>query len=106
MGVEDTSDNGCYCSDDELRGMLRLLFQDVKARTCTVPNMAVTSSLAPSPNRVPGPPGLPPPTREGLIWAAFHACDVDNDGWLKSQELRKFAIHAGFNGGDEDWDRE
>lgn len=127
--VDDDSDNGCYCTDEELRSMLRELFPKVKARADAKSRSQTTDAAPPAvPPRPSRPPGLatpdfapaaPPYTgplpmnpaleevkvfdRDGLIEAAFAACDIDGDDRLSSSEMRVFAGWIGFQGGDADW---
>uniref|UniRef100_A0A7R9ZYS0 Calmodulin n=1 Tax=Pyrodinium bahamense TaxID=73915 RepID=A0A7R9ZYS0_9DINO len=76
--VNDRSDAGCYCSDGELKDMLKELN----------PNAGEISS------------------RGTLISAVFRACDRDGDGRLNGGEMRNFAGFTGFDGDDEAWDKE
>jgi len=76
--VNDRSDAGCYCSDGELRDMLKELN----------PNAGEISS------------------RGTLITTVFRACDRDGDERLNDEELRAFARLTGFDGDDEAWSKE
>eukprot|EP00747_Dinoflagellata_sp_TGD_P116370 gnl/TRDRNA2_/TRDRNA2_172360_c2_seq1.p1 gnl/TRDRNA2_/TRDRNA2_172360_c2~~gnl/TRDRNA2_/TRDRNA2_172360_c2_seq1.p1 ORF type:complete len:676 (-),score=163.69 gnl/TRDRNA2_/TRDRNA2_172360_c2_seq1:215-2191(-) len=89
--VDDESDDGCHCTDEELRAMLRVLFQDVKEREAKVAE-AVAEEL--------------PSQRSKLMKAVFHALDVDGDQRLNMQEMLRFACFCGFDGGDEVWAEE
>lgn len=44
--------------------------------------------------------------RGKLIRDVFKACDNDEDGHLNSEDLRRFAVHTGFDGGDSEWTQE
>eukprot|EP00930_Biecheleria_cincta_P092427 TRINITY_DN8233_c0_g1_i1.p1 TRINITY_DN8233_c0_g1~~TRINITY_DN8233_c0_g1_i1.p1 ORF type:complete len:2246 (+),score=491.91 TRINITY_DN8233_c0_g1_i1:182-6919(+) len=92
--VDDTSDNGCYCSDEELRDLLNKSKKSQKSQ----------------------PPNFPPPpapaqnkdldSRAQLVESVFHALDTNKDGQLSANEMRPFATHTGFDGSDHDWAEE
>merc|ERR1712176_28368 len=44
--------------------------------------------------------------RSELIRAVFRACDADGNGRLTKDELQRFAVHTGFDGGSDDWAEE
>jgi len=44
--------------------------------------------------------------RSELIRAVFRACDADGNGRLTKDELERFAVHTGFDGGKDDWAEE
>jgi len=76
--VDDRSDAGCYCSEIELKDMLKEIN----------PNAGELSS------------------RGALITAVFNACDQDKDGRLNNEEMRVFAKFTGFDGPEEAWEKE
>ncbi|CAJ1352936.1 unnamed protein product [Effrenium voratum] len=77
--ANDKSDDGCYCSDDELRSLL-----------------AKVSIAHPTANAA-------SETRRTLIHAVFVALNKNGLGMLSENEMRVFAVHAGFDGSDEEW---
>jgi len=108
--VDDDSDNGCYCSDDELSSMLdRLLAarpskvqepepenqqdQEPILRTPSFTDLATTETEPANP-------------RTELILRVFYACDSDGDGRLNQQEMKKMAAQTGFEGTDAEWAEE
>lgn len=91
--VDDESDNGCYCTDDELVDMLKKLFPAVKE---------VAAAAAPVPAAA-SPDGA---DRTQLIGDVFRVCDRDGDGRLSSSEMRPVAELIGFEGDDASWQNE
>lgn len=75
--VDTSSESGCYCSDEELAGILQKLSK--------------SSTMAP---------------RDHLKCDVFGHFDQDSDGWLNLQEARKFAEATGFDGDDATWKEE
>jgi len=107
--VEDDSDDGCYCTDEELREMLSQLQPEPEADSGPAERAAPASQPeAPSFSPPPGAsiPEPAPNTRRELIHAVFKACDVDKDGLLCSSEMRVFAGTTGFSGSDDEWEEE
>lgn len=75
--VNDKSDSGIYCSDQEFRGMLKKISQAKAAQT-----------------------------RPDLIKRAFRVLDVNGDGFLNKEEMRGFAELGGFKGTPAEWQKE
>lgn len=44
--------------------------------------------------------------RARLVRELFRALDTDDDGWLREQDMRRFADCLGFEGSDSDWREE
>jgi len=96
--LNDQSDSGCFCSDEELRSLLTKLEDPAEKAKLVVPKPKsgnqkeqdlVASEL-----------------RSDIIGAVFRACDADRDGRLSEKEMRGFAIHTGFRGTEEEWSKE
>lgn len=87
--VDDNSDNGCYCTDDELQTMLQIM----KADCLSQEQQASRASKEVQPS----------PARSALIAAVFELLDKDNDNLLKEHEMRAFAGFTGYEGSDEQW---
>mmetsp|Transcript_148200 Transcript_148200/g.475975 ORF Transcript_148200/g.475975 Transcript_148200/m.475975 type:complete len:1751 (-) Transcript_148200:103-5355(-) len=84
--VNDKSESGCYCDDDELRaikGALELEGREVAMRAAAYS-----------------------PERTALVHEVFRMFDTDGDGRLGEQELRAFAEHLGFKGSEAQWAEE
>jgi len=105
--VNDQSDNGQYCTDEELRDMNGKL-----AASRPPPGLGGTPPVAPQqpPGQPPQPMQLPPPrppleqrSREMLIEDTFALCDQDRDSRLQAAEMRTFAGFVGFEGNDAEW---
>ncbi|CAL1153427.1 unnamed protein product [Cladocopium goreaui] len=98
--VNDQSDAGCYCSDEELRDLLRSLppLPPPSAATVPPPRAAV-----PVPGTV---PGAPAGARQQLIDSVFHALNRSASGQLSAAEMRPFAEKTGFSGSNEEWQEE
>lgn len=84
--VNDPSDRGCYCTDEELRKMLQSWADSAPAAT-----PQVSSPLS---------------TRGELIAAVFKSCNVSGTGILVASEMRRFAGSTGFDGTDSEWTQE
>jgi len=93
--VNDSSNDGCYCTDEELRKMLRQLLPLVTART----REAAEGRMDPAQK----PTDQEQAARMCLIHAVFHALDADGDNVLNSREMRRFADFCGFASGDDVW---
>mmetsp|Transcript_108916 Transcript_108916/g.308024 ORF Transcript_108916/g.308024 Transcript_108916/m.308024 type:complete len:686 (+) Transcript_108916:3-2060(+) len=96
--LNDRTDSGCYCSDEELRSLLaKLEDPDAKAKLLPRPRPAQAG---------PQDAGPKASLRKDLVAAVFRACDVDKDGVLSEKEMRGFARHTGFEGTAEEWANE
>mmetsp|Transcript_78046 Transcript_78046/g.246529 ORF Transcript_78046/g.246529 Transcript_78046/m.246529 type:complete len:665 (+) Transcript_78046:60-2054(+) len=102
--VNDQTDAGCYCSDDELRIMVRDFFPEVRARTAAPPAAAAPPVPAPPPAPTQDPAEVPARTK--LIRSVFEALDRDGDQRLSSQEMYRLASMVGFQGNDGEWQAE
>jgi Ca2+-binding EF-hand superfamily protein len=91
--VEDTSDGGCHCRDEDLEAV-------ISSGTAISPTMTQAT-----PDTTPG-AATPVMDREALIHAAFRALDGDQDGFLSLWEMHAFSKHIGFDGSNEDWEDE
>merc|ERR1719362_83096 len=97
--VDDPSDAGCHCTDDELQKMVR----DLAA--AKPPATAPAKSSLSQPDLRPSQPGLDT-ERQQLVQEVFHFCDRDSDGRLKKDEMLRFAELTGFEGNGQEWDEE
>jgi len=92
--ANDTSDEGCYCTTDELRTILRDLFPKVRARRETTAAAEAAAAAA------------APQSRPELVRRLFEVCDRDGDQRLNCREFRRFADAIGFEGEDQQWEVE
>jgi len=105
--VDDGTDDGCYCSDEELRAMLAGVAAEQPPRAQDVWNDVVVAESKPDWSLGPADDiGLPSTARAVLVRNVFRAFDVDADAVLNAYEMRKFAVHTGFDGNDEEWTQE
>eukprot|EP00971_Amphidinium_carterae_P031982 630102-Amphidinium_carterae.1 len=98
--VNDNSDDGCYCSDEELQGMIARL--DAAPTAVAVSNLLTMSATQTTVTVV----DTYGDGRSDLIRDVFTSCDTNRDGCLDKAELRVFAQETGFDGRDEDWESE
>lgn len=98
--LNDESDSGCFCSDEELRSLLTKL-QDPAEKAKLV--VAKQSSRDAEVSRGPVEQDV---LRSDIIGAVFRACDADKDGRLSEKEMHGFAKHTAFKGTDEEWSKE
>merc|ERR1711884_734294 len=94
--LNDQSDSGCFCSDEELRSLLAKLEDPAEKAKLVVPK------FRPKPED----PAELDVLRSDIIGAIFRACDVDRDGRLSEKEMRGFATYTGFRGTEEEWSKE
>ncbi|CAJ1425264.1 unnamed protein product [Effrenium voratum] len=118
--ANDKSDDGCYCSDDELRSLLaKASVPKQAAPKPAAPMSSMPSSQprpAPQPTPAPQPrpaehvpsqqPNIQPDSRAELIRSVFRALDRTGRGVLSAEEMLQFATHTGFDGSDQDWQAE
>ena len=109
--ANDKSDDGCYCSDDELRSLLAKISVPKPAVPTAAPPAASPPSSQPRPGVQVDPNNLPnnrswAQERSELIGSVFRALDRTGKGVLSSEEMLQFATHTGFDGSDQDWQRE
>merc|ERR1712194_321648 len=88
--VNDESENGCWCSEEDLRGMVKDLFAQVQSRVQPAQIAQVDQ----------------PNSRPRLIKAVFDASDTDGMPGLSSEEMCRFARMMGFDGSAQDWKTE
>lgn len=99
--VDDESENGCYCTDEELRNMLKDLpapavkRADVPVKTPHTPVSRAADATSSS--------RAAPSSRADLTFAVFSICDSDGDSRLKCSEMFAFAVQTGFDGDEADW---
>jgi Ca2+-binding EF-hand superfamily protein len=86
--INDKSEAGCFCSDDELRDLLK--------KVSNVPK-------APMAPMIPKAKATLPDPRKRLISSVFSACDTDSDNKLNQKEFKRFAAFTGFDGPEEQW---
>eukprot|EP00435_Cladocopium_sp_Y103_P068026 s247_g30.t3 len=91
--VNDTSENGCYCTDDDLR---------LVVEKQSVPNGHDGTVVMPPGNQA----SATDLGRRALITAAFHALNRSGTGHLSATEMRPFAELTGFSGTDREWQEE
>ncbi|CAK9015767.1 unnamed protein product [Durusdinium trenchii] len=116
--ANDTSDDGCYCSDEDLRDFLQ--------STCGRATSQAAPVAPPEPRRGPadyadyfGTPNgagaatnhapwkaLGTPERTHLIEIVFTALNKSGTGYLNADEMRLFANQTGFEGTDAEWREE
>lgn len=129
--VNDLSERGCYCSDDQLRELLQpcgelkslpivagasevvgaAVAEAAKATVAGVTRPrqpgtargdgAVIREMLPTPS-----PTVIPPVRAELIRTVFEACDRNRDGVLDAAEMMAFAVLTGFSGSEAEWREE
>jgi len=111
--VDDETDDGCYCSDEELQGMatkLKSTQPPPPAKKPPAPAREPPARSPPQPKAAgPSPVVAADPgkmTRVDLIGVVFRSCDTNSDGFLNAQEMCPFARHIGFEGSDEEWGKE
>ncbi|CAE7390645.1 unnamed protein product [Symbiodinium sp. CCMP2456] len=102
--VNDSSDEGCYCSDSELRALLQQQQQQpppstTPAKAAPVAAKAAAAGVAPS--RAPA-----KDPRRDLIEAVFSSLDKTSKGHLTAADMRPFAEQTGFSGSDHEWQAE
>merc|ERR1712100_255723 len=94
--ADDDSETGCYCSDEELRSIVRSHVKSATAQS--------THAVAPTSGYVASPPSNgAASSRSAAIRTVFIACDSDGDGQLCESEMRIIASRAGFSGTDSQW---
>jgi Ca2+-binding EF-hand superfamily protein/predicted GNAT family acetyltransferase len=119
--VNDESDDGCYCTDEELMSMLQQTSKIVDGKVAAsepeatashgstisglpaTPPVASPPQLAPVPLQSKVPVSSSKMTRNDLIHVVFRACDDNGDGFLSQEEMHQFATYIGFQGSDEAW---
>lgn len=109
--IDDQSDDGCYCTDEELQAMHKKL-------TATRPTSNVVPAARPPPGTSSTPTSEPqksqPATtntqmhsstssRSATIKDLFLLLDIDRDGFLSAEEMLLFACHTGFEGSLDEW---
>jgi len=113
--ANDTSDDGCYCTTDELRTILRDLFPKVRARrAATAAAAAAAAAEASTAEAAKVSPAAhqrlqaaaPHHSRSELVRLIFEVCDCDGDQRLNLLEMRRFADAIGFEGEDQEWEVE
>eukprot|EP00434_Breviolum_minutum_P029228 symbB.v1.2.025851.t1/scaffold2538.1/size76676/5 len=85
--VNDQSESGCYCSDEELRALLQKL-----------PPPSTSKGRVPQPPTGSG--------RSDMIKSAFTALNRSGSGHLSAAEMKPFAEKTGFSGTDAEWQEE
>jgi Ca2+-binding EF-hand superfamily protein len=114
--VEDRSDQGCFCSDKELQGMLTSRGSEVPApgvqtsafheeerehvASASLGQSTAVVSAAASPMEAQA------SRRAQLVRMAFARFDADGDGILNEREMHVFAAMTGFDGTEADWAEE
>ena len=96
--VDDKSDLGIYCTDQQLTEML-----NSAPSSRPMPAQPSGSRKRPSEKRA------QPPVenvRWDLLTAAFEALNWTGTGQLSADEMRPFANETGFEGTDEEWTEE
>merc|ERR1712139_258945 len=92
--VNDASDAGAYCSDEDLDQLLaNLQTNDVQAAQANEKERM----------ELPDPSTVAQLPRKHLIREVFRAFDTDFDGKLRVKEMQRFAECTGFDGTQEDW---
>merc|ERR1712190_656620 len=81
-------DEGCYCTEEELRSMVLHLMPKASERKAEP--VKVNEKMS----------------RPELISAVFKLCDRDGDAVLNAKELRIFASQTGFEGDEKAWNEE
>lgn len=113
--VDDESDRGCYCTDDELRSVWAGVRSEPDAAPCTPVASSSTAQSKSLPTEVcvksqGAMPDIAADVRKlgraELIRAVFHACDADCDALLSREELLSFSSRTGFHGTGEEWAEE
>jgi len=92
--VNDTSERGIYCRDVELATMVRQL------------NASNFLGGGEGGGEGGGKLSLTPVSRNAIIRTIFHLCDKDGNKLLNEQEMRGFAMTAGFRGSEQEWAKE
>ncbi|CAE8678105.1 unnamed protein product [Polarella glacialis] len=94
--VDDESDNGCYCTDEELRDLMAKL-----RPVAPVP-------ASPAAQHSNGAPSFAKDSdsRSEVVREVFKRLDTNRAGFLSAQDMLPFANHTGFDGSDADWAEE
>ncbi|CAK0817309.1 unnamed protein product [Prorocentrum cordatum] len=85
--VDDASERGVYCTDEELAGIHQRLVADRLVRGARAPGDRADAAAA----------------EVRVARLLFQLLDLDGDGRLCAEELRPLAILTGFEGDDEEW---
>jgi len=111
--IDDQSEKGCYCTDEELRIMLIALEEPHAANTTETRLLQPTdtkdifkpATVADPPLEQAAQQSFPAPSlqRGVLLRTVFHLCDADGDGFLTSDEMHRFARQKGFDGTQAEW---
>ncbi|CAE8620090.1 unnamed protein product, partial [Polarella glacialis] len=100
--VDDESDNGCYCTDEELRDLMAKLRPAPVAPVPAAPAAQRgngSSTAAPSHAKESD-------SRSEVVREVFKRLDTNRAGFLSAQHMLPFANHTGFDGSDADWAEE
>eukprot|EP00928_Gymnodinium_smaydae_P035569 TRINITY_DN25010_c0_g1_i1.p1 TRINITY_DN25010_c0_g1~~TRINITY_DN25010_c0_g1_i1.p1 ORF type:complete len:723 (+),score=177.78 TRINITY_DN25010_c0_g1_i1:68-2236(+) len=107
--VDDESENGCYCTDEELTTMLETLEASAPALAAAPaappaqePRISAQPAQADEPDTGAGATGR----REELVLEVFNACGGERTGRLLQKGMRLFATETGFDGDDAAWAQE
>eukprot|EP00933_Yihiella_yeosuensis_P005086 TRINITY_DN109515_c0_g1_i1.p1 TRINITY_DN109515_c0_g1~~TRINITY_DN109515_c0_g1_i1.p1 ORF type:complete len:351 (-),score=88.69 TRINITY_DN109515_c0_g1_i1:818-1870(-) len=96
--LDDNSEGGCFCSDEELQSMLAV--KEPKPYLGDATDLQGAFLLQEE-------TGLDShPQRSTILLAVFNACDLDMDNRLSEEELLSFADLTGFQGGKQEWANE
>merc|ERR1719247_1593559 len=111
--VDDESEDGCYCTDEELKDMLTAEIEADAARTksrtdiiAAAARQCEATDTETGAHDVPDAEVPESQLRAELVRALFLALDFDGDGALNEAEMRFFAGQTGFEGTDAEWSDE
>eukprot|EP00913_Durusdinium_trenchii_P027133 g25460.t1 len=102
--ANDTSDDGCYCSDEDLRDFLQSTCGRATRILACIRSTAegqLTTRTTLEPRMA-----LGTPERTHLIEIVFTALNKSGTGYLNADEMRLFANQTGFEGTDAEWREE
>ncbi|CAK9015772.1 unnamed protein product [Durusdinium trenchii] len=103
--ANDSSDDGCYCSDQDLRGLLQSMSGASTSNSAPVTLNIVVGLQEASSHRRPAAEGISD-ERVQLINQIFTALNRSCTGYLNESEMRPFANRTGFEGTDPEWQAE